>query len=114
ALTEGVVKAMFVTRLETVLAVVLVVGLCLAAVPAALLLAAAPPAGPSSTEVARLIGRLGDDDFAVREAATKRLMRAGEPALPALLEALASDDTEVRHRARRIVAAIEARLYPEL
>jgi WD40 repeat protein len=57
---------------------------------------------------------LGDDDFHVREAATVRLMLAGEPALPALHKALASDDLEVRLRAGRIVAAIEARLYPEL
>src|SRR5262245_57283983 len=88
--------------------------LCLAALPAALLPAAAPPAGPPPAEVAGLIGRLGDDDFAVREAATSRLMLAGDPALDALYKALASDDPEVRHRARRIVAAIEARLYPEL
>ena len=88
--------------------------LCLAALPAALLPAAAPPAGPSPAEVARLIGQLGDDDFHVREAATARLMWAGEPALPALHRALASDDPEVRRRAGRIVATVEARLYPEL
>ena len=76
--------------------------------------AAAPPTGPSSAEVNRLIGQLGDDDFQVREAATGRLLRAGEPALDALHKALASDDLEVRRRAGRIVAAIEGRLYPEL
>jgi hypothetical protein len=84
--------------------------LCLAA----LLPAAAPPARPSSAEVARLLRQLGDDDFDVREAATARLLRAGEAALPALHKALASADLEVRHRARRIVAALEARLSPEL
>jgi WD40 repeat protein len=88
--------------------------LFLAALPTALLPAAAPPAGPSSAEVARLIGQLGDDDFSVREGATARLLRAGEPALPPLCKALASDDLEVRRRAGSIVAAIEARLYPEL
>src|SRR5262249_12241326 len=61
-----------------------------------------------------LIGRLGDDAFDVREAATARLMRAGEAALPALHAARASDDPEVRRRAERIVAAIEGRLWPEL
>src|SRR5439155_1002665 len=42
------------------------------------LMAAAPPAGPSGAEVARLIGQLGDDDFDTREAATARLKRIGE------------------------------------
>src|SRR3954452_5832736 len=79
------------------------------------LLAAAPPAGPSSAEVARLIGQLGDDDFDTREDATERLKLAGEPALDALHKALKSDDLEVRRRARRIVASVEGRLYgPEL
>lgn len=77
--------------------------------------AAAPPAGPSAAEVARLIEQLGDDDFDVREAATERLKLAGEPALPALDKAAASGDLEVRRRARRVVSAVEARLYgPEL
>src|SRR5579884_2510033 len=88
--------------------------LCLVGLPSALLSAAAPPAGPSSARVARLIGQLGDDDFSVREAATARLMRAGEAELPALHKALASADPEVRRRAGRIVAVIERRLYPEL
>jgi WD40 repeat protein len=79
------------------------------------LFAAAPPAGPSSAEVARLIEQLGDDDFHTREAATARLKMAGEPALDALHEATKGKDPEVRRRARRIVFAIENRLYgPEL
>src|SRR4051794_5552289 len=76
--------------------------------------AAAPPAGPSGAEIGRLIEKLGDDDFDVREAATERLMLAGEPALAALRKALSSDDLEVRRRARRIVDSVEGRLYPEL
>src|SRR5438270_9676105 len=78
------------------------------------LLAAAPPAGPSGAEVTRLIGQLGDEDFDTRESATARLKLAGEPALDALHKATKSDDLEVRRRARRIVASIEGRLYPEL
>src|SRR5215211_1904936 len=78
------------------------------------LLAAAPPAGPSGAEVARLIEQLGDDDFDTREMATARLKLAGEPALDALHKALKSDDLEVRRRARRIVTSVEGRLYPEL
>ena len=76
---------------------------CLAASPAALLLGAAPPAGPSTAEVARLVGQLGDDDFDTREAATARLKQIVEPALDALNKATTSDDLEVRDRARRIV-----------
>src|SRR3954453_19931172 len=80
-----------------------------------LLMAAAPPACPSGAEVERLIEQLGDDDFDTREAATARLKLAGEPALDALHKALTSDDLEVRRRARRIVVAVENRLYgPEL
>src|SRR4051812_7332125 len=75
------------------------------------LLAAAPPAGPSGAEVERLIAQLGDDDFHTREEATARLKLAGEPALPALHEALRSDDLEVRHRVSRVVSAVENRLY---
>ena len=70
------------------------------AIPGTFLLAAAPPAGPSGAEVGRLIGQLGDDDFDRREAATRRLKRAGETALDALHKALSSDDPEVRLRAR--------------
>jgi WD40 repeat protein len=84
--------------------------LCLAA----LLPAAAPPAEPSPAELARLIRQLGDDDFEAREAATARLKEIGEPALPVLQKALASNDAEVRRRAETIVAAIEDRLYAEL
>jgi WD40 repeat protein len=84
--------------------------LCLAA----LLPTAAPPADPASAEVARLIRQLGNDDFETREAATTRLNDIGEPALPALHEALASKDAEVRRRAETIVAAIESKLYVEL
>src|SRR5689334_20191097 len=88
--------------------------LCLSLIPGTFLLAVAPPTGPSGAEVGRLIEQLGDDDFGVRQAATQRLKAAGDPALDALYKALSSDDLEVRHRAARIVAAIEGRLYPEL
>src|SRR5215210_297484 len=74
------------------------------------LIAAAPPAGPSGAEVALLIEQLGDDDFDTREIATARLKLAGEPARDALHKATKSDDLEVRRRARRIVAALNAKL----
>jgi WD40 repeat protein len=63
--------------------------------------------------IARLIEQLGDDEFATREAATKRLKEIGEPALDALDRAAASDDLEVRRRAEEIVAEIEKKLYED-
>jgi uncharacterized protein (TIGR03067 family) len=59
--------------------------------------------------IARLIGQLGDDTFAKREAASKQLKAIGEPALESLRKAAASDsDPEIRRRAERIVEAIAA------
>src|SRR5262249_18074290 len=69
---------------------------------------------PDDTEVERLIKQLGSDKFKEREAATKRLHEIGEPALDALHKAQTSADEEVRHRAEKIVAAIETKLYVEL
>src|SRR6187397_240314 len=71
-------------------------------------------AAPPQRSVERLIGQLGSDNFAEREAASKRLEAIGEPALDALDRAAESGDAEVRARARRVVAAVENRLYPEL
>jgi hypothetical protein len=63
-----------------------------------------PPAAPElppeeAAEVAKLIGRLGDNDFDVREAATKALAAKGKTARGPLEEALKSPDAEVRQRA---------------
>src|SRR5436190_289380 len=56
-----------------------------------LFLAVAPAAEPEPAVIARLIAKLGDDDFAVREAAGQRLLQLGEVALPRL-------DAAVRER----------------
>ena len=53
-----------------------------------------------------LIDRLGHDDYAVREDATKKLIAMGAKAVPALEKALKSDDLEVRLRAGRALRAI--------
>src|SRR4051812_5279559 len=71
--------------------------------------AAADP--PDDKEIARLIKQLGDDDFARRQEAARRLERIGEPALEALDRARTSDDAEVSRRAAAIVKTIETRLY---
>jgi WD40 repeat protein len=67
-------------------------------------------AGPDGDEIARLVKQLGDDDFARREDASKRLIEIGQPALDALHKATACSDAEVRRRAEEAVAAIEGRL----
>jgi WD40 repeat protein len=63
------------------------------------------------TEIQRLITQLGSEDFAQREAASRRLEAIGEPALPALYGATASKDPEVRRRAEQIIQAIHALLF---
>jgi HEAT repeat protein len=59
--------------------------------------------------VKALIAKLGDDDFAVREKATKELAALGTPALPLLEKAAKSADVEVARRAEYAVETIHAR-----
>jgi hypothetical protein len=60
------------------------------------------------TDPAELVKKLGSEDYAVREDAQKKLIEMGEKAVPALEEALKSDDLEVRLRAGRALRAIGA------
>jgi hypothetical protein len=70
--------------------------------------AALPEKQTQSNQVSQLIKQLGDDEFAKREAASHALAKVGEPALAALRKAAAaSEDAEVRLRARRLIARIE-------
>lgn len=74
-------------------------------------LLASPASAPaersaSEKEIVALIARLDDADFRVREAAEKRLVAIGRPALPALEAAAKSGDAEVGARARRIIDAV--------
>jgi len=58
-------------------------------------------------EVAKLIKQLGDNDYAVREAATKALSAKG-PAVKALVEAAAkSEDPEIKQRAAQVLEAVK-------
>ena len=57
-------------------------------------------------ELTKWIKQLGDRDFGVREAATRKIRDIGLPAKPALIQALRSDDPEVRLRARRCLTEI--------
>ncbi len=62
------------------------------------------PSSERQREVAQLVQDLGDDRWAVRESATKRLVLIGDEAREALEQALSSSDAEVRFRA---AAALE-------
>jgi len=65
----------------------------------------------ANAKIDRLIEQLGDDHFAMREAASRKLDALGKPALPALRKAAASSaDLEIRRRATQVVRAINARL----
>src|SRR5262249_10520506 len=66
------------------------------------LLAASPLCAepPSKEQIARWIKDLGDDDYATREQASKRLWEAGAAAESAVVQALQSPDPEVIRRAR--------------
>jgi hypothetical protein len=60
--------------------------------------------------IAALIRQLGDEKFAVRQAASNELEAIGEPALAALRKAAASgDNPEIRRRAEQLVRAIQPR-----
>ena len=91
--------------------------LCLAALflllPSQACPAAAPPPGPLPSQIARWVVELGDDSFAVREAATKKLQAAGSPAEPLLEKAAGSSDAEVARRAKTILAEFRWGIYPD-
>jgi HEAT repeat protein len=59
------------------------------------------------TRVAGLIGKIGSEDFATREGATKELFALGRICLPQLREAAKSKDAEVARRAKRLIDRIE-------
>jgi hypothetical protein len=84
--------------LPAVASVGLLAGVLLAADPAP------PPAGAG--RVAELIARLGDPDFARREAAEQELNAIGEPALAALQAAGRSANPEVARRAHDVAARV--------
>ena len=67
----------------------------------------APATAELKDKIARLIKELGDNEWSVREAASKALVDIGQPALAALKEALKSKDAEVAMRAREAVEKIE-------
>jgi RNA polymerase sigma factor (sigma-70 family) len=118
ALSEGVMRAMFMTKVRLVvglLALATAVGICGPAfLPGGAVVEAqaAPPvaraeAAADNKDIERLIKQLGNDEFVEREAATKALKQVGKPALKALHEAATENaDAEVRARAAALIVAI--------
>jgi len=62
------------------------------------------------TDPEELVRQLGDARFRVREMAQHKLIALGRAAVPALRRALASDDPEVKKRARESLKIIETRV----
>lgn len=72
------------------------------------LLVACPARAQEAKEsIPTLIAQLGSGDFKKREEASRKLKALGKEALPALKEALTSDDPEIASRAGAIIKRIE-------
>jgi formylglycine-generating enzyme required for sulfatase activity len=81
--------------------------LVVAAAIAAGLLRGEPGRDAEPARIAELIRQLGDEQFAVREAASRELAGGGEQTIRALRQAAAKpDDAEIRWRAEALVQAI--------
>ena len=118
ALAEGVMRAMFVTKIRLavgLLTLVTTIGICgLAFLPGGTVAKAqAPPLSAraetavDNRDIERLIKQLGSDEFEEREAASKALKKVGKPALKALHEAATENaDAEIRSRADALILAI--------
>jgi RNA polymerase sigma factor (sigma-70 family) len=122
AISEGVLRAMFVTKMRLVIGLVTLataVGIGgLAYLPGGTVAEAqaAPPsaradAARDNKDIERLIQQLGSDEFEKREAATQALKKVGKPALKALHQAATENaDIEVRSRAAALILAIRGSL----
>jgi hypothetical protein len=67
---------------------------------------------PPPETIDRLITQLGDNDFKMREEASRQLKQIGKPALDALKKATKLDDPEIQTRAEALVKRIEQRPVP--
>lgn len=68
---------------------------------------------PTKEQIARWIRELGDDNFAARQEASRRLWEAGQAAEDAVAEAAKSADAEVSRRARALVDKFRWGIYPD-
>lgn len=73
----------------------------------------APAAEPKPADIDRLVEKLADENFKVREDAALELWTMGDAALPALKSAITSSDPEKSSRARDITRRIELSITPE-
>ena len=62
---------------------------------------------PSDAQIQLWVKQLGDDDFKVREEATRDLIKAGGFAFDAVTKATKSEDLEVKQRALRIIKQLK-------
>jgi hypothetical protein len=68
---------------------------------------------PTPKQIAQWVEELGDNDFKVRENASKNLWQAGAAAEPALEKAAKSSDREVVRRARELLDQFHWGIYPD-
>ena len=72
-----------------------------------------PAAEPTREEILKAIEALKSDDFEVRETATKKIWRMGRRAEPYLRQAVAEDSAELHYRGTRILSEFKLGLYPD-
>ena len=74
------------------------------------------PAAPvlDAAGIERAIAELGHDEYAIREAASKKLWEAGAAAETALRKAITSPDAEIRQRAKLVLEKLELGLTPDM
>ncbi|MEK7448561.1 MAG: tetratricopeptide repeat protein, partial [Planctomycetota bacterium] len=65
-------------------------------------------------EIEKLIEELGHNDWSIREAATEKLSRMGQPAVPFLKKALTHSDAEIVMRARLLLRLLKWNIPLEL
>jgi tetratricopeptide (TPR) repeat protein len=68
---------------------------------------------PTKEQIAKWIRELGDNDFEVRQSASKRLWETGKTSEALLREALSSDDAEVVRRSRELLDKFKWGIYPD-
>lgn len=77
--------------------------------------AAPPPQAAAADPLAAIPGLLAElahEDYATREAATRKLWEIGDPAIPALKEAAEGTDPEIAYRARDILRKLDLFIAP--
>jgi hypothetical protein len=66
-----------------------------------------PRTTKDEAKIEELIKQLGDEDWKIREEATKELIEIGKPAVFPLIDALDAEDPEIRSRAENILSQLE-------